>query len=252
MQHFFKFILILLFCTPAGVLQAQKKKQPVKKAPVHAATIRPVIKKQITADTTKQTVPIRIKISTSMGDIVVKLSDKTPKHRDNFVKLVNTHFYDSLLFHRIISGFMIQGGDPNSKNAAPGILLGNGDADYKIPAEFDSTLYHKRGALAAARDNNPQKASSGCQFYIVQGRKYSNSELDALEVQKGLYFSPAKRMTYAMNGGTPQLDMNYTVFGEVESGMEVVDEIAMSQRDSNNRPLINITMKMEVIKEEVK
>lgn len=252
MQHFFKFILILLFCTPAGVLQAQKRKQPVKKAPVHATTIRPVIKKPITADTTKQTVPIRIKISTSMGDIVVKLSDKTPKHRDNFVKLVNAHFYDSLLFHRIISGFMIQGGDPNSKNAAPGIFLGTGDAAYKIPAEFDSTLYHKRGALAAARDDNPQKASSGCQFYIVQGRKYNNSELDVLEMQKGLYFSPAKRMTYVMIGGTPQLDMGYTVFGEVESGMEVVDEIAMAQRDSNNRPLINISMKMEVIKEEVK
>jgi cyclophilin family peptidyl-prolyl cis-trans isomerase len=251
MQQFFKFILVLISCMPVYLLQAQGIKKPAKKLPVHTI-ISNVFVKESVADTVKTTAPVRIKITTSLGEIIVRLSDKTPKHRDNFVKLVNAHFYDSLLFHRIVSGFMIQGGDPNSKNAAPGIMLGNGDVGYKIPAEFDSTLYHKKGALAAARDNNPQKASSGCQFYIVQGKKYSNSELDMIESEKGIYFSPSKRMTYAMNGGTPKLDMNYTVFGEVETGMQIVDEIALSQTDNNKRPLTNISMKMEVMKEEGK
>jgi cyclophilin family peptidyl-prolyl cis-trans isomerase len=251
MQQFFKFILVLISCMPVYLLQAQGIKKPAKKLPVHTI-ISNVFVKESVADTVKTTAPVRIKITTSLGEIIVRLSDKTPKHRDNFVKLVNAHFYDSLLFHRIVSGFMIQGGDPNSKNAAPGIMLGNGDVGYKIPAEFDSTLYHKKGALAAARDNNPQKASSGCQFYIVQGKKYSNSELDMIESEKGIYFSPSKRMTYAMNGGTPKLDMNYTVFGEVETGMQIVDEIALSQTDNNKRPLTNISMKMEVMKEERK
>ena len=251
MQPFFKFILLLILCMPVYLLQAQGIKKPVKKLPVHTIISNVVVKESV-ADTVKITAPVRIKITTSLGEIIVRLSDKTPKHRDNFVKLVNAHFYDSLLFHRIVSGFMIQGGDPNSKNAAPGILLGNGDVGYKIPAEFDSTLYHKKGALAAARDNNPRKASSGCQFYIVQGKKYSNTELDMIEAEKGIYFSPSKRMTYAMNGGTPKLDMNYTVFGEVETGMEIVDEIALSQTDNNNRPLTNISMKMEVMKEDEK
>jgi peptidyl-prolyl cis-trans isomerase B (cyclophilin B) len=252
MKVFLKLSLVLILCTPAYLLQAQNKKKSVKKGAVRTTKTVAAVAKTSVPDTVKITAPVRIKISTSMGEIVVKLSDKTPLHRDNFVKLVNSHFYDSLLFHRIIAGFMIQGGDPTSKNAAPGILLGNGGAGYTIPAEFDSSLYHKKGALAAARDNNPQKASSGCQFYIVQGRKYSNSELDVIEMQKGVYFSPAKRMTYAMNGGTPNLDMNYTVFGEVESGIEVVDEIAHSAKDVNNRPLTNISMKMEVIKEDGK
>lgn len=252
MQQFFKFILILIWCMPVCLLQAQSTKKPVRKLPVRTTKISPVVVKESVVDTAKVTDPVRIKISTSLGEIIVRLSDKTPRHRDNFVKLVNAHFYDSLLFHRIISGFMIQGGDPNSKNAAPGIMLGNGDVGYKIPAEFDSTLYHKKGALAAARDNNPQKASSGCQFYIVHGKKFSNSELDMIEAEEGIYFSPSKRMTYSMNGGTPKLDMNYTVFGEVETGMEIVDEIALSQTDNNSRPLTNISMKMEVIKGEGK
>jgi cyclophilin family peptidyl-prolyl cis-trans isomerase len=252
MKPFLKLSWMLALCTPFCLLQAQIKKKPAKKVPIRATKNSFPVAKTTVADTLKITAAVRIKISTSMGEIVVKLSDKTPLHRDNFVKLVNSHFYDSLLFHRIIAGFMIQGGDPTSKNAEPGILLGNGAAGYTIPAEFDSTLYHKKGALAAARDNNPQKASSGCQFYIVQGRKYSNSELDVIEMQKGVYFSPAKRMTYTMNGGTPNLDMNYTVFGEVESGIEVVDEIAQSAKDGNNRPLTNISMKMEVIKEDGK
>ncbi|MCW3092085.1 MAG: peptidyl-prolyl cis-trans isomerase (rotamase) - cyclophilin family [Ferruginibacter sp.] len=183
-----------------------------------------------------------------MGEIIVRLYDKTPRHRDNFIKLVNDHFYDSLLFHRVIAGFMIQGGDPESKNALPGIMLGKGGVGYTIPAEFDSTLYHKKGALAAARDNNPEKASSGCQFYIVQGKKFADDELNIIEMQRGVHFSPAKRMTYKMVGGTPNLDMNYTVFGEVESGIEVVDQIAQAEKDNAKRPLKDIHMKMEVIK----
>src|SRR5207248_1351217 len=138
-----------------------------------------------------------------------------------------------------MQGFMIQGGDPLSKNAQPNTLLGNGDVGYTIPAEFDTTLFHKKGALAAARTNNPEKASSGCQFYIVQGKKYTDAELDGLEMQMGLKFSPAKRKVYKMIGGTPFLDMNYTVFGEVESGLEVVDKIAAARGDGSNRPLVD-------------
>jgi cyclophilin family peptidyl-prolyl cis-trans isomerase len=189
----------------------------------------------------------RVKISTDFGDMVLRLYNKTPKHRDNFIKLVNDHFYDSLLFHRVINGFMIQGGDPQSKHAPQGQMLGNGDVGYTIPAEFDSTLYHKKGALCAARTNNPEKASSGCQFYIVQGKKSSDGELDNMQAGRNTRYTSAQRMTYKMNGGTPQLDMNYTVFGEVESGMEVIDKIALSQTDGNNRPVTDVRMRMEVL-----
>ncbi|HMO62260.1 MAG TPA: peptidylprolyl isomerase [Ferruginibacter sp.] len=195
---------------------------------------------------------MRVKIKTDMGDIIVRLYDKTPLHRDNFIKLVKDHFYDSLLFHRVINAFMIQGGDPNSKQAPAGAFLGGGDVGYTIPAEFDSTLYHKRGALCAARDNNPAKASSGCQFYIVQGRPYNDGELDMISQRNNIFFSSAKRMTYKMNGGTPFLDMNYTVFGEVESGMDTVDKIAQAAKDGNNRPASDIRMYMELIDENTK
>src|SRR4029079_18244082 len=150
------------------------------------------------------------------GVIIIRLYDKTVRHRDNFIKLVNEHFFDSLLFHRVINGFMIQGGDPQSKNAVPGTMLGMGDVGYTIPAEFDTSLFNKKGALAAARTNNPEKASSGCQFYIVQGKRYTDAELNMLEMQKGIKFSLEKRNIYKPIGGTPMLDMDYTVFGEVE------------------------------------
>ena len=240
--------LTLLFCVSAT--QAQVKKKVVKKTTVSKYTKtkpKPKAKQSVAALPAKAR-GVRVKITTDMGDIVVRLYDKTPLHRENFIKLVNQHFYDSLLFHRIIAGFMIQGGDPESKGALPDIMLGKGDAGYTIPAEFDSTLYHKKGALAAARNNNPEKASSGCQFYIVQGKKYADDELNMIEMQRGVYFSPAKRMTYKMLGGTPNLDMNYTVFGEVESGIEVVDLIAAAQKNSFDRPVKDIRMKMEVVK----
>lgn len=227
---------------------AQIKKKTVKKTAAETTKARP--KNMIVLPASEKIIDeVRVKITTSLGDIVLKLSNKTPKHRDNFIKLVKEHFYDSLLFHRVINNFMIQSGDPKSKNAAAGILLGNGSVPYTIPAEFDTTLYHKRGALAAARDNNPEKASSGCQFYIVQGKQVNGEELDIIEQQKGIFFSAAKRMTYKINGGTPKLDMNYTVFGEVETGMEVVDKIISGQTDENNRPLIDVSMKMELLKE---
>jgi cyclophilin family peptidyl-prolyl cis-trans isomerase len=242
------FIFILAFSAPA--LKGQTKK-PVKKAPVALSKPKHKTKPDTVAASIK-TLAAKIKITTSLGDIVVLLYDKTPRHRDNFIKLVNDHFYDSTLFHRVINGFMMQGGDPNSKHAAAGAFLGDGDVGYTIPAEFDSALYHKRGVLAAARTDNPAKASSGCQFYIVQGKKTTDSELDVISMQNGTYFSAAKRMTYKMNGGTPKLDMKYTVFGEVLTGMDVADAILMEQTDENNRPLRNIFMKMEVMKEEIK
>jgi peptidyl-prolyl cis-trans isomerase B (cyclophilin B) len=184
-----------------------------------------------------------------MGVIIVRLYDATPLHRDNFVKLVGQGFYDSLLFHRVIQNFMIQGGDPMSKNAEKGAMLGMGGSDMeRIPAEFNSKLIHKKGALAAARDGNPQKASSACQFYIVQGNIISDPELDAMEQQKGIKYSSDQRNAYKKFGGTPFLDMEYTVFGEVVSGLEVIDKIASLPVNNYSRPNQDIHMKMELIK----
>lgn len=247
MNSFLRFFLcwISVFCF--GTLQAQVKKGNVKKSTKALPKVSKA--KHLTAASSPDTISTntRIRITTSLGEIVIRLSNKTPKHRDNFVKLVKQHFYDSLLFHRVINTYMIQGGDPESKSAAPREPLGKGDVGYTVPAEFDSTLYHKRGALCAARTDNPEKASSGCQFYIVQGKTYSDGQLDNVGIANAVYFSPAKRMTYKMVGGTPQLDMRYTVFGEVESGMDVVDKIAQAPRDANNRPFEDIRMHMEII-----
>jgi peptidyl-prolyl cis-trans isomerase B (cyclophilin B) len=246
------FLLIACFFVTGAAAQV-KKKTAVKRAPVKKAV--PNTKKTVPQKEAVTTVPVeqedftRVKISTDMGDIVVKLYNKTPLHRDNFIKLVREGFYDSTLFHRVIEDFMIQGGDPKSKYAMPGEFLGNGDIGYTIPAEFDTTLIHKKGALCAARTENPAKASSGCQFYIVQGRKSSDLELDNIQMRNKTRYTSAQRMTYKMNGGTPFLDMNYTVFGEVESGMEVVDKIATTPRDRNNRPQADVRMRMEILQQ---
>ena len=251
MNRFLKIVFFTasLFCI--ADLQGQVKKNTVKKSTAPSAKSA---KSTHTAVKTKENIPpvsdtvvTRVKIITDLGEIVISLSNKTPKHRDNFIRLVKNYFYDSLLFHRVINTFMIQGGDPKSKHGVPGELLGEGDVGYTVPAEFDSSLYHKRGALCAARTDNPGKASSGCQFYIVQGKKYTDDQLDNLGIKNGVYFSAAKRMTYKMIGGTPQLDMRYTVFGQVESGIEVVDRIALSAKDSNNRPQTDVRMSMEII-----
>ncbi|HCF64076.1 MAG TPA: peptidylprolyl isomerase [Ferruginibacter sp.] len=189
--------------------------------------------------------PIRVQISTDSGTIVVRLYDETPLHRDNFIKLVRERFYDSLLFHRVIPEFMIQGGDPTSKNAQPGTMLGGGGGNMeRIPAEFHPNLFHKKGALAAARDNNPAKASSACQFYLVQGKKYTDGELSMIANRTGKTFSDEQRKIYTTVGGTPFLDQDYTVFGEIESGMEVVDKIVSAQKDGANRPLTDIRMQI--------
>ena len=192
----------------------------------------------------------KMKIETTEGDITLKLYDETPLHRDNFIKLVKSKFYDGVLFHRVIDEFMIQGGDPNSKNAKPGTMLGDGDVGYTIPAEFRTPQrYHKRGVLAAARegdDTNPEKASSGCQFYIVVGKQFTDDDLDMMEESKiekhghandSTYkYSDQARADYTTIGGTPHLDGNYTVFGEVLTGMDVVDKIAKARTNRADRP----------------
>ena len=184
----------------------------------------------------------KVKIVTNKGTIVVLLSDKTPRHRDNFIKLVKQKFYDSVLFHRVIKEFMIQAGDPNSKQSEKGKRYGGGGLNYKIPAEFDSTLFHKRGVLAAARNDNPEKASSSCQFYIVQGKKFTDSTLNEVEIKRlgGRKIPLNLREVYKTVGGTPHLDQNYTVFGHVIKGMDVVDKIAGVERDQFDRPKVDI------------
>ncbi len=187
-------------------------------------------------------------LQTSMGDIVIRLYDSTPLHRDNFLKLVKVHYYDSILFHRVIQHFMIQAGDPNSRTAAAGIPLGMGGPGYTVPAEFRTTLFHKKGVIAAARqgDNaNPQRASSGSQFYITQGRVYTDAGLDSVETYRlnGRKIPAGQREVYKTIGGVPFLDQAYTVYGEVVRGLDVVDMIAAvqtSQGKDRDRPLQNV------------
>lgn len=195
----------------------------------------------------------KVLIETSMGNITVMLYDETPLHRDNFIKLVESNFYDSILFHRVINNFMIQAGDPTSKNAAPDVLLGDADTDYTIPAEFDyPKYYHKKGALAAARtgdDENPERRSSGSQFYIVQGRTFIDEKLDKYEAHLGIKMPAEIREYYKTVGGTPHLDTQYTVFGEVLDGMDVVNEIAAVETNKDDRPVVDVRiLKMKIVK----
>ena len=192
-------------------------------------------------------------LQTNYGDITIRLSDSTPLHRDNFLKLTKTHFYDSVLFHRVIKNFMIQGGDPDSKNASAGKPLGNGGPAYRIPAEFRQTLFHRKGVIAAARDNNPEKASSGSQFYITQGKIFTDAGLDSVETYRLKRKIPANHSeVYKTAGGVPHLDQNYTVFGEVVKGLDVVDKIAdvkTSKGADKDRPIENVTIiKAKLIK----
>ncbi len=181
-----------------------------------------------------------ILIKTTKGNIRIALYNETPQHRDNFIKLVNEKYYDGVLFHRIIQGFMIQTGDPDSKTAKPGQRLGAGGPDYRVPAEFVPSLFHRRGAVAAARDNNPAKSSSASQFYIVDGKPYDNAYLNMLEQRTGKKFTAEQREVYTTLGGAPFLDGDYTVFGQVLSGMEVVDKIAAQPKDQFDRPTEDI------------
>ncbi|HLU17821.1 MAG TPA: peptidylprolyl isomerase [Edaphocola sp.] len=190
----------------------------------------------------------KVVMETTQGRIEMMLYDKTPLHRDNFVELVKKGFYDGLLFHRVIPEFMIQGGDPESKNAKPGQRLGSGNIGERIPAEFRYEYFHKRGALAAARDNNPEKASSSCQFYIVQGKKYSAEQLANLEQQRGKKIPDTQKKVYETEGGTPFLDGEYTVFGEVTKGMDVVEKIINAERDNADRPKVDQKIKSVKVK----
>jgi cyclophilin family peptidyl-prolyl cis-trans isomerase len=214
-----KIVLVLFTCLSATIALAQKDSTVTKK------------------DRKRD-----VLLQTSMGDIIIRLSDSTPLHRDNFLKLVKTSYYDGVLFHRVIQNFMIQGGDPNSKDAKPGVPLGNGGPSYKVPAEFRPSLFHKKGVIAAARDNNPEKASSGSQFYITQGKVFTDAGLDSVETfrMNGRKIPNDQREVYKTIGGTPHLDQNYTVYGEVIKGIEVVDRIAAvptSKATDRDRPL---------------
>jgi cyclophilin family peptidyl-prolyl cis-trans isomerase len=233
-----KWIFILLSCLLVHAAEAQKDSTVTKK------------------DRKKD-----VLMKTSMGDMVIRLSDSTPLHRDNFLKLVKTHFYDSLLFHRVIQNFMIQGGDPNSKRAEAGKGLGNGGLNYTVPAEFRTSLFHKKGVIAAARtgdSTNPQKASSSCQFYIAQGRIFTDAGLDSLETFRlnGRKIPVAQREVYKTIGGIPHLDQGYTVYGEVVKGLDVIDKIAAvttSKGADRNRPIENVRiLEVKLIKRKKK
>lgn len=192
-----------------------------------------------------------VKISTAKGECIIKLYNETPLHRDNFIKLAKEGYYNGTLFHRVIKAFMIQGGDPDSKNAKPDSLLGNGGPKYTIPAEFRDSLFHKKGVLAAAREGdnvNPSKASSGSQFYIVQGKVFTDSLLNILEEKRLKFKIPTwQREVYKTVGGTPHLDRNYTVYGEVVKGLDMVDKIAEAITDKNNRPKEDVAMTVTVL-----
>ena len=197
-----------------------------------------------------------VRIETSLGNIRVALSDDTPLHSKNFLKLAREGFYDGTLFHRCIKDFMIQGGDPESRGAEPGKLLGEGDVDYTIPAEFCLPyLYHWRGALAAARepdDVNPEMRSSGCQFYIVYGKKQAAADIRKVRAvleEKGIELTPQMIDDYVMRGGTPHLDGQYTVFGEVIEGMEVVKKIQQTETDKNDRPLTDVVIRRMIVEQ---
>lgn len=190
-----------------------------------------------------------VRIKTNKGECIILLYNETPKHRDNFLKLAKEKFFDGTLFHRVIKDFMIQGGDPDSKNARPGQRLGEGDLNYRVDAEFRENLFHKKGTLAAARDDNPEKASSATQFYLVQGHTFTDEELDRLEKERLFRKIPAdQREVYKTLGGTPHLDQNYTVYGEIVKGLEMVDAIAGVDKDEYDRPKTDIAMQVSILK----
>ncbi len=193
----------------------------------------------------------RVSIETSLGTIVIELYNETPKHRDNFLKLAGEGFYDGTLFHRVIGGFMAQGGDPQSKDAAPGARLGTGGPGYTIESEIDPAFVHVKGALAAARQGdqgNPQRRSSGSQFYIVQGRDVTPQTLQSIvRSNSGHSYTADQIAAYVELGGTPHLDMQYTVFGQVVEGLDVVDAICAVQVDRFTRPVEDLKMTMAIL-----
>ena len=192
-----------------------------------------------------------IRIETPYGGMIAEIFEETPLHRDNFVKLTEEGFYDELLFHRVIDGFMIQGGDPNSRDAGPTASLGSGGPGYQVDAEFTASKAHVKGAIAAARlgdQVNPDKKSSGSQFYIVHGRPVDENTLDQFQARLGVQYPEEVRQQYLANGGVPFLDQQYTVFGQVIEGLEIIDKIAATNTNAMDRPQENITMKISIIK----
>ena len=191
-------------------------------------------------------------ISTDFGEMKAVLYNETPLHKENFIKLAKEGYFDGTLFHRVIDGFMIQGGDPDSKNAKKGQMLGQGGPDYTIAAEFKQELIHRKGALAAARmadQVNPRKESSGSQFYIAQGKVYTKDELNNLAARMGKQFNQTQIEAYTTVGGVPFLDYEYTVFGQVIEGLEVIDKIAAVQKDHYDRPTEDIKMTIKVVEQ---
>lgn len=239
MRFMFVFLLLALgSCSPHTFRKLTKEE---------VATV-----KQYSRQFSKSDGLYHVLIMTDAGNLVVKLYNETPLHRDNFIAKVRAGFYDSLMFHRVINNFMIQGGDPNSKKAEPGESLGNGSAPGdRIAAEFrtEQGIYHKRGVLAAARDNNPEKASSNCQFYIVQRKPWRPTQLDSTIVQRKLTLNEEQKKIYTTVGGTPHLDGGYTVYGELEEGFDVLDKIAATKTNKSDRPEQDIRMRMFVISE---
>ena len=193
-----------------------------------------------------------VKIVTNKGQCIIMLYNQTPFHRDNFIKLVKEGYFNGILFHRVINHFMIQGGDPDSKNAKQGVLLGKQEPKRTIPAEFCDSLFHKKGVLAAAREDdnvNPNRESSSSQFYLVQGKVFTDDQLDQLEERRLKFKIPEyQRAVYKTLGGTPHLDRNYTVFGEIVEGLDMVNAIASVQTDSNDRPVEDIAMTITLLK----
>lgn len=190
-------------------------------------------------------------LETPLGNMLIELFDSTPKHRDNFLKLAENGYFDGLIFHRVIKDFMIQGGDPNSKNAPAGASLGSGGPGYQIDAEFDTELAHVKGALSAARTSdavNPEKKSSGSQFYIVQGKAVDANNLKIMGQRMGIHYPDSIVKKYIELGGTPFLDQQYTVFGQVIEGLDVIDKIAEVQTGPQDRPVEDVKMSVKVIK----
>ena len=224
------------------------------KAKIFAAPIFTVILSIIsTHNAWSQTASHTLLIETSLGKMKCILYEQTPMHADNFIKLVNDGTYNGVLFHRVIKDFMIQTGDPDSKNAANGALVVSGGPGYRVPAEFHPDLYHKKGALAAARQGdqtNPNRESNGSQFYIVHGKVFSDEQLDQMEsTGSHIKFTAEQRMFYKALGGTPHLDYEYTVFGEVTDGIDVIDAIASEPTNEKDRPLEDVKIiKISVLK----
>lgn len=242
---------VFICCLISNNLLAQATAKKPNGVKVNAAKKTPAAVKQPVAPLWKPLAGNErlVEIKTDYGVMIAKLYNETPLHRDNFVKLVQNNFYDSLLFHRVINQFMIQGGDPASKIALQNVTVGGGTAPGdRIPAEFNAKLFHKKGALSAARDNNEAKASSNSQFYIVHGKPIPEPELNTIVNQRikpnnpAFNYTPFQKNVYGVLGGTPFLDQNYTVFGEVISGLEVIDKIAALPTNPGDRPKNDVRM----------